>query len=94
MRNGRHAATELLLIAPWSMVAPTHSAQAALGFVDTVQRFGTISPSVLRLVAFDWEGTRRFELECERIKADDVHAWLLRLTRELYPAPPSHLRLS
>lgn len=63
-------------------------------FADSVQRFPTINPTELRLVAFDWEGTRRFELTSHRDDADDAHSMLLRLVRETHPAPPPHLRLS
>ncbi len=94
MRNGRRAATELLLFSvQWSM-APSPLVRAPFNFADSVQRYPCLNPEEVRLVAFDWENVRRFEANCHRRDADAAHVALLRLTREQYPAPPSHLRLS
>lgn len=68
------------------MASPAQSAPP-FNFADSVQRFPCRCPDELRLVAFDWEGCRQFELISSRADADDAEVALLRLCRETHPAP-------
>lgn len=55
-------------------------------YADCVQHFAGFTHDTVKLVAFDWEGERRFELTCSRRDADDAHLALLALTRLRYPS--------
>ncbi len=74
-------------------MAPSVPVRAPISFADSVQHFPTLCVEQVRLVSFDWENVRRFELTCDRIDENDAHVSLLRLTRETHPDPRERLQL-